>query len=264
MNLGGNVKKLAMILVLGLMLTATASFAESKYTYYAKKDAAIGAAAVGVFALPFFIGKDAVDDITSLDKSAINAFDRSLMFSFNKDVDTLSQIGAYGLLVLPALSLTGNISDFNAIATYGVMYAETFLLTYGTKDILKQAINRPRPYRYFGDAPEGKEDDYDDSFPSGHTSLAFMSAGFLTATFLTEYPASRWKFAVVGGAYTLAVVVAASRVFSGSHYLTDVIAGAAIGSLYGYLIPSLHLRNSADRYIVFVPVCKGFVFSIKF
>jgi membrane-associated phospholipid phosphatase len=91
-----------------------------------------------------------------------------------------------------------------------------------------------------------------------------MSAGFLTTTFLTEYPDSKWKLPVVSGAYALAVAVAASRVFSGSHYVTDVIAGAALGSLYGYLVPLLHIRKQADTNITLAPVPGGFVFSYKF
>jgi undecaprenyl-diphosphatase len=172
-------------------------------------------------------------------------------------------MSAYGLLVLPALSLIGNRTDRNVIATYGIMYVEAFLLTYGTKEFLKNAINRYRPYCYFDGAPGDQSSEYADSFPSGHTSLAFMAAGFLSATFLTEYPDSKWRVPVVGISYSLAAGIAAGRILSGSHFLTDVIAGAAIGSLYGYLIPALHVKKGDTERITFTPLVNGFMLSVK-
>jgi membrane-associated phospholipid phosphatase len=97
---------------------------------------------------------------------------------------------------------------------------------------------------YADGVPAGKEDDYYNSFPSGSTALAFLSAGFLSATFAAEYPASRWKIPVISGAYALAGGIAAARILSGSHFLTDVLAGAAIGSLYGWIVPLLHKKQA--------------------
>jgi undecaprenyl-diphosphatase len=145
------------------------------------------------------------------------------------------------------------------------MYAEAFMLTYGTKDILKKIINRNRPYTYFGTIPSGLEDDYHNSFPSGHTSLAFMSAGFLTSTLLKDYPDSRWKMPVISISYSMAVAVAVNRIRSGSHFLTDVIAGATIGSLYGYLVPALHLNKKQNNPgIAITPSLNGFLLSCSF
>jgi membrane-associated phospholipid phosphatase len=53
------------------------------------------------------------------------------------------------------------------------------------------------------------------------------------------------------------------RITSGSHFLTDVLAGAAIGSLYGWLIPWLHLRNNNERFTI-VPLTNGIMVSLKF
>jgi membrane-associated phospholipid phosphatase len=86
--------------------------------------------------------------------------------------------------------------------------------------------------------------DYYNSFPSGSTALAFLSAGFLSAAFSAEYPDSKWRIPVTAGVYALAAAVAACRIVTGSHFLTDVFAGAAIGSLYGLVIPMLHKRQN--------------------
>ena len=74
--------------------------------------------------------------------------------------------------------------------------------------------------------------------------MAFLSAGFLSATFSAEYPDSPWKIPIIAGVYTLATGIATFRIASGSHFLTDVLTGAAIGSLYGWVIPLLDLFDN--------------------
>ena len=248
-------------IVLVILLQASAVLAESRYTLAGIQDLIIGPAAVGVFAAPFFIDNQVGS--SDFDKGDVNGFDRPFIRPYNKSLDSISTIGAYGLLVLPGLSLIGNIKDRSALLTYGIMYTEAFLLTYGTKDIFKNAVNRYRPYCYFEGRPGDQASGYADSFLSGHTSLAFMAAGFLTSTFLTEYPDSKWRIPVVGISYTLATGIAAGRIMSGSHFLTDVIAGAAIGSLYGYLIPALHLKKWGNERISVAPVANGVLVLLK-
>jgi membrane-associated phospholipid phosphatase len=63
------------------------------------------------------------------------------------------------------------------------------------------------------------------SFPSGHTCLAFATAACL-GIFIP-----RWKYLF----YALAVVVGIERVAENAHYLSDVIAGAAVGTLSTHL-----------------------------
>lgn len=67
------------------------------------------------------------------------------------------------------------------------------------------------------------------SFPSGHTATAFM-----TATMLHKEYEGRSPWFSIGG-YALATLTGVSRVLNNRHWLTDVAAGAAIG------IGSVHL-----------------------
>ncbi|MDR3248099.1 MAG: phosphatase PAP2 family protein [Treponema sp.] len=221
-------------------------YAQSVFTYDVKKDIAVGSLALGVSAASFFVENKPANAPGVLDKKMVNSFDRSLLFPYHRTLDKASDWGVYGLLALPALSVMKNINDGDALLSYGVMYAEAALLTYGTVHLLKNALIRYRPYMYSGGVPAGKEDDYYDSFPSGSTAMAFLAAGFLTATFTAEYPDSPWKIPLAGGAYVLAGGIAAGRIVSGSHFLSDVITGAAIASLYGYVIPALHKRQSNE------------------
>jgi membrane-associated phospholipid phosphatase len=71
------------------------------------------------------------------------------------------------------------------------------------------------------------------SFPSGHTVTAFALATALGFMF----PRFRW-FALLAAA-----LVAASRVVITAHYLSDVIAGAAVG-----VVCCLGLKYMFDRY----------------
>jgi undecaprenyl-diphosphatase len=62
------------------------------------------------------------------------------------------------------------------------------------------------------------------SFPSGHTITAFAIAVSLGSFYHTVLPALLF----------CAVSVAASRILLGMHFLSDVIAGAALGCTLGY------------------------------
>ena len=61
------------------------------------------------------------------------------------------------------------------------------------------------------------------SFPSGHTSTAFVSAEFLRREFGQKYP---W-LAVAG--YAVATGTGMLRVYNNKHWVSDVVAGAGIG-----------------------------------
>jgi undecaprenyl-diphosphatase len=67
------------------------------------------------------------------------------------------------------------------------------------------------------------------SFPSGHTITAFAVALALGSFYPTMLP----------GLLFCAASVAASRILLGMHFLTDVIAGAALGAALGELCASL-------------------------
>lgn len=69
------------------------------------------------------------------------------------------------------------------------------------------------------------------SFPSGHTITAFAMASSLSAF----YPA------MLLGLLFCALSVAASRILLGMHFLTDVIAGAALGGVLGFVAAQLLL-----------------------
>jgi undecaprenyl-diphosphatase len=89
--------------------------------------------------------------------------------------------------------------------------------------ILKQLSHRPRPCELQPHcwATVLPPDQF--SFPSGHTMTAFSIA--LVVSYF--YPTLEWPL------YFLAVSIAVSRIVMGMHFLSDVLAGAVLGSALG-------------------------------
>ncbi|WP_162942433.1 phosphatase PAP2 family protein [Desertimonas flava] len=73
------------------------------------------------------------------------------------------------------------------------------------------------------------------SFPSGHSSAA-AAAWFALALVVTRHQGRRRRAVAAGLAALVTVAVAASRVLLGVHWLTDVVAGVAVG--YGWFVLS--------------------------
>lgn len=92
---------------------------------------------------------------------------------------------------------------------------------------LKHVLKRARPDRPAFKAAITPADEF--SFPSGHSTAAFLFAILV----VTSFPI--WSSAV----YLWAVLVAMSRVVLGVHYPSDVIAGAILGTGIGMLFIGL-------------------------
>ncbi|MFB9993148.1 phosphatase PAP2 family protein [Deinococcus oregonensis] len=89
--------------------------------------------------------------------------------------------------------------------------------------VLKQTVDRPRPKLWIPLTPEA-----DFSFPSGH---AMFATSLVSALVVLVWP-TRWRGAalVLGTGYVLTMMW--SRVYSGVHYPTDVLAGALVGLMW--------------------------------
>jgi membrane-associated phospholipid phosphatase len=96
------------------------------------------------------------------------------------------------------------------------------------ESVLKHAIQRPRPI-YASAALHGNSF----SFPSGHAMGSLVTYGmcaYLAATFWTKRSSTRLVVSVA--ASILVVAIGLSRLYLGVHYLSDVVAGYAAGTVW--------------------------------
>lgn len=91
--------------------------------------------------------------------------------------------------------------------------------------IMRHIFNAKRPYEVYDYTPVVEKDTKGKSFPSRHTASAFIIAmGFLYINL---------EIGIV--MLALAGAIGITRVVSGVHFIRDVIAGAAIGIVFGLL-----------------------------
>jgi len=150
----------------------------------------------------------------------------------SESADWASKALTLAALATPSVMLTTDSRQWWGV---GTVYAESLVWAWGLKDLGKAAFHRVRP----GDGTS-------DSFPSGHSTLAFTGAAFATVAFGRAHPGSPWTLPLGVATYGLAATAAALRVTSGNHYLTDVVAGAVVGTLAGVVVPWLH-RGQGPR-----------------
>ena len=93
-------------------------------------------------------------------------------------------------------------------------------------NIVKNIVQRPRPFVTFTDLQIIIPTPSEFSFPSGHTSSSFAAA----AVFYRHLPKKIGLPSVI-----LAGMIGFSRLYVGVHYPTDVIAGVIMGILLSYL-----------------------------
>ncbi|MCL1992526.1 MAG: phosphatase PAP2 family protein [Spirochaetes bacterium] len=251
-------------------------WSESVFTLDARQDIILSSAALIAFFGHYLI--DAEPTVPGvLGRSDVNFLDRAFMADLDLwRFEPARNAVHMGFLLAPWLAsfaVTGfDMSDgfgtwflrgFDTWFTYGVMYAQAFLFTDGITRTLKKVFNRYRPFVYLAGGSETQAFTTS-SFPSGTTAMAFMPAAFLSTTFSAEHPDSPWRLPVIVGSYTLAASMGIFRMLNGEHFLTDVLAGAAIGSLIGWAIPTLHRRvNENNNGVVFLPTANGIIVSIR-
>ena len=109
----------------------------------------------------------------------------------------------------------------------GVMSAVALLCSLLINNqIIKNLVQRPRPFVTFKELSIIIPTPSEFSFPSGHTASSFAAA----AVFYRHLPKKIGIWAIV-----LAGLIGFSRLYVGVHYPTDVLAGVLTGILLSYL-----------------------------
>ncbi|MBK7032656.1 MAG: phosphatase PAP2 family protein [Ignavibacteria bacterium] len=127
-----------------------------------------------------------------------------------------------GLYVCGMIAPEGsNLADKRYAAESGLQTFVTMGLTYGVVIVLKNVIDRPRPYEAYPGCIQNYRNDSDGSMPSGHSA----GSAALATSLILRYP--QWY--VVAPSVAYALYTGFARLNLGMHYLTDVLVGYAIG-----------------------------------
>ncbi|MHB1049394.1 MAG: phosphatase PAP2 family protein [Bacteroidota bacterium] len=208
-----------------------------------------------------------VDEITALNRTTVNSFDRFAAGTYRKSHFLPSDLALFAAFGTPlTLLLDERIRD--DWGTIALMYVEMGVLSNFTPSYGKGSVKRFRPYVYNNSVSLDERQDIDSfrSFFSGHATRAF-AAGVMTAIMYEDYfPDSEYRTAVWIASLGLASSSAILRVTSGAHFPTDVIVGAAIGSGIGYLIPYIHRNRTDDLSFspLVTPSGTGVMISLRF
>jgi len=192
------------------------------------------------------------------DPRGINAFDRGAAQNESSSWRSVSDIGVPVAMVLSL----GNLfvaEDASAFLSDALIGAQSVMVTTAIGAITTTAVRRPRPWAYNASIPV--EDRLAGrnalSFFSGHTATAATAMTYSFTTLLRRkvHPAYAFGTLAIGAGAT--ALVGTGRVLSGKHFPSDVLAGVAIGSAIGILVPALHelsvtLSPSVGRHHAFI------------
>jgi membrane-associated phospholipid phosphatase len=195
----------------------------------------LGRSFVGVFSrdslAPFLVGSAAALAAHGLDQRTATLLDGACV-SCGRTGATVG--GAAVVPFVGALFVAGRFapgsSTFRA-ASYDA--AQALIVNEAWTGILKYSLHRQRPdgSNYY-------------SLPSGHTSTAFALATVAERHY-------GWRAGLP--AYALAAGIGLSRIESNKHYLSDVIAGATIGTIVGRTVARVDGGRASRRSLAVTP-----------
>jgi membrane-associated phospholipid phosphatase len=152
----------------------------------------------------------------------------------------LSEVGStvflLPLILLSVAYFVFRDRDWKPPAVLAAAFVTDILL----QDVVKRLVGRHRPpvSVMIGRYPGG-------SFPSGHTTQSLVVYGLIALLVIRTHPS--WpRVPVVAAASLLVLLIGASRIYLGAHWLTDVAGGLLLGSfwlmtmqaLFPFLLPN--------------------------
>lgn len=174
------------------------------------------------------------------DPTRVNAFDRPFAGRYSTRWQTVGDVATAATLVLVPLTILAGERAGDGLRDILVV-AEAALVTSAVQVPLSYAVARPRPRLYGDSAPLSERDDANGgrSFFSGHVANC-VAATIATHGALRRLrrPKLAWTALVVGMGGSALVGVA--RVGAGSHFPSDVLVGALVGTGIGIAVPALH------------------------
>lgn len=165
--------------------------------------------------------------------------------------DVLMIAGMLNAVAIDAFAIPLAQDDPHLAWQASTAYSLALGITLVLNDVVKESVGRARPYerecRQDPSSPACTSQDTYASFYSGHTAVAFTSAGFSCAMHLSRslYGDDAADGASCGASLAVAAMTGLLRIASDRHYLSDVAIGAVIGFLVGYIVPLIFVPERA-------------------
>jgi undecaprenyl-diphosphatase len=172
--------------------------------------------------------------MTELDRQLFLCINNGLNCGFNDLWIGYSTWLGYGWIAFPiavlaffALGKRSFWMNFSALAASAIVGGIAL-------HMVKNAVHAPRPLTVFAsDIAAGRVNVnvmfdrlYQNSFPSGHTQIAFTVAAVLLWAFARSGKLRWWGAAII---LVLASLIGLSRIYVGAHFPSDVLGGIVLG-----------------------------------
>jgi membrane-associated phospholipid phosphatase len=191
--------------------------------------------------VPLAIGVGATGSAAAFDQDSRGFFEAGTRFGIAEEV-VGAKVGGGWMIggAVAGLLATSQFKGDERFRAMSYSAAQGFLLNGLFTMSIKLAVGRERP-----DKSNSR------SFPSGHASHSFAFATVMSH----YYPRAKIP------AYLTAGFVAASRLDKDVHFLSDVVAGAALGYIVGRTVVRQTDQKVRERKVLWVPViaadCEG-------
>ncbi len=174
----------------------------------------------------------------------VNSFDRWSAGYYDEDWARVTDFTLMGIMGVGVVSLFVDES-FRAGLVDLFVVAESVLLANGLVVALNLMARRPRPYLYSQEAPLDVRNSGTASlsFGSGHVAATTSFTTAMFGVFHARHPGSSWPWVFLGVGTAASGVIAAGRIMSGRHFMSDVIIGGVAGICMGILVPAVHEKN---------------------
>lgn len=230
--------------------TAQTDTTRRQQTLFTSRDAFLAAGFAGLTVAMFPADKSIAQHLEN-ENSKQNRF----LNNSAKGFELISTPGAY--IIGPTLYVFGRATHHPDIEDLGWHGTEAVVLATGITGVLKGVLGRARPYVSADTTPRdfkafrGFTNSDRQSFPSGHTTVAFAAASSVTSEAQRIWPGHTWIVAPV--MYGGATMVGLSRMYHNKHWASDVVLGAGIGTFSGIKVvrySHAHPDNLIDRVIL--------------
>ena len=202
-------------------------------------------------------GRDEVPeaDILALDRNNVNKFDRPVTDNYSIKAKEASDKFFYGSMGLPLVLLFDNKIRKDALRV-GILYLEAMAITGTLYTTAAMSANRYRPYAYNESVSmeQRTRGGAKNSFFAGHVALVGTSTFFIARTLSDYHPDMKNKWILFSVAGLATATTGYLRMEAGQHFKTDVLLGAAIGTLSGILVPGVHKNKSTDPRLTLTPL----------